>query len=670
MKRFWKALSGLMLATALVACGGGGGSPGETAGGTDVSTGGGTTTPGTGTGTGTGTPSTATAAVKLTIVNAAGTEVTNIDSSGGFQARATVTNAAGQPQVSRLVTFSLPDAALATLAPTSALTNAQGVAQVSIAPASLNAQGAATVTSSASVDGAVVSGTRDFGISASNLSLSALSLGTTNLASGGNTSISVTALVNGAAASATPVNVAFATSCGRINGQTGSVSTTTNGSGQASATYTAVQQDGSLCSGPVSITASAAGASPQSSGLTVAAPSANAVTFVAATPQQIFVAGSGASEQSVVTFKVLSGTTPLANQTVTFSLTVNPGGVGLNASGSTAPVSATTDAGGNASVSVFSGTIPGPLRVRAALAADPTVFSESQNLTVASGPPSQRFMSMSVQAHNIEGADIDGTPTQLTVRLADRQGNPVEDGTVVNFTSEGGQVASSCATAKVNGISLCSVTFSSQNFRPANGRVSVLAFTNGTKDYVDVNGNNRFDAGTDTLVLIGDAYRDDDEDNLFDVGEFNIPRGGAVACATAGEPFPSRANTCDTQLATTVRQQAVVLFSDSTPVLKNVFASPGGVSFQLASAYQPLLPMPVGTTVSAVAQDNTVANNLSCAVTTVLGTPVVDVDPGTNPNADISTAAAVNLSGCGAGDSVIITVRAPSGLSTSFAVGL
>lgn len=638
-----------LLATFLIsACGGGGGSPGSTNGGTNPPT----------------TPTTPQAVVR--IVGAGNTPVTSISLGGTFTARATVTDATGAAVANRLVNFSITGAALATVNPTSALTNASGVAEVAITPASVSAVGATTLAASAVVGTATITGEVDFAVSAANVSLSSIALGSASLPSGGNTSLRVVAMRGGSPLTGVPVNVTFAASCGRINGTAGSFSVTTDGTGAAESVYSAVAADGSLCSGPVSVTASTAGASTVTSTVTVAAPTANAVSFVSATPAQIFIAGSGASEQSIVRFRVQSSAgTPLANVPVSISIPNNPGGVGLNATGATGSVTATTDAAGEVTVSVFSGTVPGPLRVRAELTAStPLVFAESQNLTVASGPPSQRFMSLSVSTFNIEGRDRDGTGTTLTARIADRQGNAVEDGTVINFTAEGGQVARSCATTRVNNISSCSVDFVSQNPRPVDGRASVLAFTNGTKDYVDLNGNNRFD-GSDTLVQIGDAYRDDNENNLFDAGEFTLTRGGVATCTGSGGPFPGRANTCDGLLATTVRQQAVILFSSSTPRLQVTSQSLSSVQFRLgSSAPTPLLPMPAGTTITASALGGT------CAVVSVQGSPVVNVNPTNNPLQDLSTGHSVNLMGCAAGNTAVITVTAPSGLATIFNVPL
>ena len=650
MMQFMRVLCGVVFAALVTACGGGGGSPGTTVVGGS---------------TGTGTVPLGTPTVVVSVVDAAGNKSATINLGASSTAKAVVTDKAGAPVASRLVTFSVSNSSIASVSPTTALTDASGVAQAAIQAASVTALGAATLSASAQIDSATVTGQTDFAVSSSNLSLSAIALGSTNLISGGNTSLSVTASIGGAVASGTPVNVSFTASCGRISAGGASFSTTTNGSGVASAVYSAVNSDGTLCSGPVTLTASSAGATSRTASVVVAAPLANAVTFVAATPAQIFVSGSGALEQSLVKFKVLAGATPLANVAVRFSLLVNPGGVGLNASGSTADVTATTDSLGEVAVAVFSGSIPGPVKVRAALVSDSTVFAESQNLSVSSGPPSQRFMSLSVESFNIEGWNRDGIGTKLTARLADRQGNPVEDGTVVNFTAEGGQVASSCATLKVNGISLCSVDFVSQNPRPAGGRVSVLAFASGTKDYVDVNGNNRYDTVTDTLAQIGDAYRDDNENTGFDAGEFVVPRGGLLACAGTGGPFPSRANTCDASLATTVRQQAVILFSSSNPRLDIVTKTTSFFEFTLSSVENPLLPLPSGTTVAVEVGDRTPGAD-TCAIEKTFGTTVPNIPPNQDPSVSSATDHQVTLKGCTATDLISVKVKVPSGLETVF----
>lgn len=678
--KFFKILLVSIALAVLAACSGGGGSAGTIAGQTLSQT-----TPGGSTTTNTITNTVTVPTIAVAINNSSNAVVTNIAVGGAFVVKAKLLDASGAPVVSKLVSFSVKGS-IATLGVATALTGSDGVAQVSITPQTVSSVGADSVVASATVNGVSVTNQTDFAVSASSLTLSPIAAGSTSLASAGNTALSTTALIGGVPAAGIPVNVSFSTSCGKINNlaATGAngVSVATNGSGVASATYDAVNSDNSLCSGPVTITANSAGATPVTLSINVAAPTANAIAFISADPAKIFVAGSGALEQTLVKFKVFAGNgSPLQGVSVTLSFVANPGGVGIGASGSTLPVAATSNAAGEVQTTIFSGTIPGPVKVRATLATAATIFAETQNLTVASGPPSQKFMSAGVSTFNIEGWAVDGTSTKITVRIADRQGNPVEDGTVINFTTEAGQVATSCATARVNGISLCSVDFISQNPRPAGGRVSVLAYLAGTKDYVDNNLNNIFDLG-DTLINIGDAYRDDNENGVYETGEFVIPRGGSAACAAAPEPFPSAANTCDAELATTVRQQVVILYSSSQPFITAPIYStstvqgtlPSGsvtttvsydeVSTAIGSADNPLLPMPAATTVTLEAAGGT------CTVEKQFGSPVTNIEPTSNPDTNLRTEFKAFLKNCTSRNSLLFRIKAPSGLETIFSYKL
>jgi hypothetical protein len=597
----------------------------------------------------------ATPVMTIQIFNSANVAVSNVKFGDGNYVKATFKGGDGTPIVNRLVNFTV-SSALATLATPTALTNAQGEAQVSIAPASVSTVGAATVTASALDSGNTFSASADFAVAAANISLSAITLGSKSLSQGGSTSVVVTATSNGAPASG--VNVSFSVDCGTVTNLI-----TTDGNGVANATYSAVKVGGGSCSGTVTLSASAVGTPIQKASLTVAAPVATSISFVSATPGQIFVKGSGALDNSQVLFKVTDSTgAAMPNVGVTASLSINPGGVGLGSSGSTTPVTGTTDVNGAFTVNVFSGTIPGPVEVRAALTDNPIVFTTSKNLTVASGPPSQNYFSLSVLVSNIEGNTIDGSSTTLTVRAADRQGNPVPDGTVINFTAEGGQVAPSCATARVGGIAQCSVPLVSQNPRSNNGRVTVLAYAEGLKQFTDVNGNNAYDPGTDTLFDQGDAYRDDNENGSYDVGEFVIPKGGTQACAGSGGTVPSRANTCTgvNSLATTVRQEAVILFAASNALIDPTGTTSGTLVVKVNSADPglTLLPMPSGTTVTALPQAS------GCSIVTTINGVVGNVVPHVgSPNEDLGTTTKFGISGC-SGTPITVQVKSPGGTST------
>lgn len=384
------------------------------------------------------------------------------------------------------------------------------------------------------------------------------------------------------------------------------------------------------------------------------------LVFDSATPSWIYIKNSGAIEQAVLKFKVTSlKGEPAPGASVNFAVQDdNPYGLSLSST------SAVSDADGMAQVTVSSGSLPGPVKVKATLGSNAMVSALSQGVTVSTSPPSQKFMSLASDKYAIEGQNIDGTEANITVRIADQLGNPVQDGTVVNFTTEGGQIGGSCATALTGGVSLCSVKLVSQNFRPANGRVSVLAYLEGIKEFVDVNSDNIFN-GADVLKDMGDAYRDDNENGVYDAGEFLIARGGTLACAgtpySSGLYYPSRANTCSGQLRTTVRQQLTIAFATSAAkvVLTSASLTNQTAVFTLSSA-DPFsaLSMPAGTKFEVTAKDTTAANNVSCTVDLV--------SPGVVPvSVTEPTLHTVSFSSCAAGDALQVKVTSPSGYITN-----
>src|SRR3990167_4282756 len=54
-----------------------------------------------------------------------------------------------------------------------------------------------------------------------------------------------------------------------------------------------------------------------------------------------------------------------------------------------------------------------------------------------SSPRALRFAATTL---NIDGGDLDGVETTITVRASDRMGNIVADGTTINFIAEGAQI--------------------------------------------------------------------------------------------------------------------------------------------------------------------------------------------------------------------------------------
>lgn len=586
----------------------------------------------------------------LTMVDANNNVVNGITYGGGQKIRAVYTDSNGNPVKQTLVSFSVStNAGAATLASAYVITNDSGVAYDPISPATATTSGAATVSATAGT----LTATLDFAISGSTVTIASPILGSTTLAASGTTSVEVLASANSTLASG--VTVAFSADCGTLNPTTN----TSNGNGKATSSYSAVKADGTSCSGDIKIYASASGNTTNST-LNVASPTASAVNFVSAAPAQIYVTDSGAATHSSMKFRVLDGTgAAFPNASVTAAITTNPGGVGLGAvNATTSALNLQSDSTGYVSFSIYSGTVPGPVKVKVSLS--DTVYAYSNNITVQSGPPAQDRFSLSVGTFNLEGQDIDGITTTLTIRVADRQGNAVPDGTVINFTASGGQVQPSCATSRTNGISACSVAFSSQAPRPANGRIAVLAFAEGTKTFTDNDSNNTFGSG-DTLIDMGDAYRDDNENGTYDSGEFVLLRGGKSGCPTSFWGTPSRADSCDSStVATTVRKQVVLIMSGKDATFNLTSASTNAIQFRLNDGNSTgLNPMPYGTTISATAVDNTSGNSLSCTVVSTTPAVVRNIPTKENTSAQLGTDHTVTLTGCATGDQVRVTVTTP-----------
>lgn len=580
----------------LSGCGGGGGSAGTTAGGNSSTTG------GAGAGTVVVTPPVVSSpSITLGLQDSAGAVTRSVSAAGFVTALATVRGADGLVIVGSKVTFDA-DAALLKISPAnSVLTDSTGTAKVQISAASLSAAGAGTLGAVASVGTASLSASYDFQLSPANLTLSSLTFGMATLPAYGNQSVSVQANINGGAATITPVRVSFSASCGSV----APVSVSTDSTGRASTTYTA---DSALCAGK-NVTVSAAVASDAvnssvSGAFAVDAVKATNLQFVGAAPTLIYLAGSGSTAQSQVVFKVLdTNGNPVQNQRVNLGLgNVAVGtNISLDSIGSSVGVTKTTDVLGLVSVVVFSGDVPTSATVTAALDTPlASVRSTSNILTIASGVPVQKASSLAIEKLSIEGFNTDGVTSAVTFSLADRQGNPVPDGTAVNFVAESGvMLPARCVVT--GGSSQCISQIRTSGTRPSNGRVSIFAYTSGEEDFQDLNFNNKYDLG-EPFTDLGNAYRDDDGSLDFSVGEFSVPRVGSLACTSVivGEQIPasSKAGSCDGVWGTNeVRREAVIIFATSE------------ASISVVSRVNPLVvvrvadlngnSMPVGTTITA-----------------------------------------------------------------------
>lgn len=257
------------------------------------------------------------------------------------------------------------------------------------------------------------------------------------------------------------------------------------------------------------------------------------IQFVSATPQNIALSGTGSVERpetSIVVFKVVDENgDPSPNMTVEFKPTTKIGGLSL------IDESAQSDSDGLVQVVVKAGTVATHVRVIATLTAT-SDSAISDELVVSTGISDQDSFSISISSgslFNPEAWDYNGETVSLTILAADRFNNPVPDGLAIYFTTEGGAIEPSCTT--VNGS--CTVEWRSQNPRPDNGRVTILATAIGEESFTDVNGNGSFDSedkeywdvenlyqGNPDWYLrqykdLPDAFLDDNENWVYDYGE-------------------------------------------------------------------------------------------------------------------------------------------------------
>ncbi|MGI4721072.1 MAG: hypothetical protein ACRYGO_04615 [Janthinobacterium lividum] len=475
----WTAIG--LAAAILSACGGGGGSPGTPGSGSGS---------GSGSGGGTTTPVATDPKIALALTDGGGANVTSLSGGQSATVKATVLNASGQPAAGAIVQFTASADGLVVFTPESgsALTDANGVAVISVKPASVTSAGAVGITATSVVGGKTATASSNIAVGAAPLTVGALAFSpapTGVLPAFSTVSLSIPVTSGGSPA--TSVSGLNMTSLCQGDG-TATLVAGAFANGVQTATYT---NNGCLRGRDV-ITVSI-GNSTQTIALDVGAANIGAIQFsgTSVSGTSIVLKGSGGqgrTEAAQIGFRVVDQHgNGLPGVDVNFSATTNTGGLSVS------PSRATTDSAGNVSTMVSSGTVPTPVRVIAEATRNGVKISGlSDTLTISTGLPIQKFMSMSAEKYNIEGMKYDNETTDITVLLADQYGNPVSDNTAVNFVTEGGAVGSAAQGACVTKDGGCTVTLRSQEFRPLDGRVTVLAYLQGIENFVDENGDGQY----------------------------------------------------------------------------------------------------------------------------------------------------------------------------------
>lgn len=199
--------------------------------------------------------------------------------------------------------------------------------------------------------------------------------------------------------------------------------------------------------------------------------------------------------------------------------------------------------------------------------------------TPPGGIPAADKFSLSVSDFAPANAfDTDGIEVSFNIIISDQFGNPIDDGLEVNFVSpESGQIQPQC-TITAGG---CSVTWRSSAPRPADGRVSILAYIlRGSEEFGDKNGNFVFDvADGNDFVDLGEVCLDQNENGLCEpsLNEFfvDLNSNGIVDDGDGqwnGPCFSSFVNAaiCNTPESTVIGVSTVITLSTNTVAVQSL----------------------------------------------------------------------------------------------------
>lgn len=524
--------------------------------------------------------------VDLTLTDKNGIATTTVSSTNPGTVTATVRDSKNQPLAGLVVSFKTVRN-LGSLNVQTALTDATGKATALLYPTNPGGTGADEVSASVTLGGADIQRTKGFQTQATNVALADISPATATVCSYCQTSFTI-----GLSDYSTgvPVNVALTSAC--VAAGKASLSPATLTITQAAVNVLYVDKGCGPTADTLQASVLGSSAAAKTAAITVQSPTVGSIAFVGASPATIYLKSSGLTETSIVTFQVNDQAgNPLTNQDVTLSLLTLTGGIKLD--DGTVAVTKKTNSLGQVSARINSGSVPTPVRIKAVAASGAETVSSG--LSVAVGLPSQLNFSLAQGTINIEGYQYDGVPNGYTIIAADRNGNPVpsttdpvgkpSDGTSINFVAEGGQIEAVKKTVySASGIATVTANFVSASPRPLDGRVTVVAYALGEESFIDLNGNNQWDAG-EPFQDLGAIYKDRVFDGIFDANldEFidsGITGTGACAAPPASPPgvftlnaqIPSKPNTCDNTWGKNYVRRAtetVLSMSTADPVWDN-----------------------------------------------------------------------------------------------------
>jgi hypothetical protein len=225
---------------------------------------------------------------------------------------------------------------------------------------------------------------------------------------------------------------------------------------------------------------------------------ASNIVLIAVENSKIFVAGSGGDATSDLTFEVRDATgapIDLAHQvTVSFRIASGP-----NKGETVSPTSAATNALGQVTTTVQSGTQAGPIQVVASIQT-PAVSSAPVPLSIHGGLPDAAHFSVVPRQLNFAGYNIYGLENPVTAFVGDRYSNPVPPNTSVQFQTSGGIIGGSAGT---DGLGRATVILLSASPQPQGigGAPAPLNEPGFARIFAETNDENKQKITTSTVVL-------------------------------------------------------------------------------------------------------------------------------------------------------------------------
>ncbi len=339
---------------------------------------------------------------------------------------ATLTDPGGSLWAGQTITFTLNNPAVATLSSATAVTGACPGATCGIASVNLTAGSLPTsvIVTASFTTTSTISSTATVAIAVpppASLTVvanpsSILVLGTTT----------ITATVYDAGGNPVPdgTQVNFVLSDSSYGTLSNATSTTANTNGTATTTFIAGNK-----AGGVAITAISGSVSNNTS-LNIVPAATGSIEFVSASPQVVGIAGSGQPETSFVTFYVrdINGNAAADGTAVTFTMNGPGGGAYITGSVVGASVATSSSVNGNASVTLHSGTVAGPVTIIAS-----TYVNAGQQTTLSSA--------IDAVVTTIPVVSVSGFPSSGTLRI---------DNELITYAGISGSTFTGCVRGSVS----------------------------------------------------------------------------------------------------------------------------------------------------------------------------------------------------------------------------